>query len=104
MKRFYEQNQPKKAEIVLTQHDLDRQKGVDEDLSPENRKKLLFGLAGRLLRDANDDINVAKNNDFLARLNLAQQEEVIQNMHQILDKKNVEEADEAGHSDASFRR
>jgi hypothetical protein len=87
MKLFDEKAQPKQTEYVPTQHDLERQKEIDEYLQPEDRKQLLFRYAGRILRDANNDIQSVLDGHQLAKFNSGQQEEIIQNMRSILDEK-----------------
>lgn len=78
MKRFFDLAQRSRADYVPTQDEIDRRTELDELLTKDDRKQMLYHWAARVLRDENNDIESAITSSQIAWLKPEQQNEVIQ--------------------------
>lgn len=90
MKKFFDLSKVTRTEHVPTKNEYDRRTEIDLYLTKENRSRILYSLAFRILRDANNDIESVINSPEIAWLKPEQQDEVIQNMIQILNEDSVD--------------
>ena len=97
MKKFFDLSKVTRTEHVPTKNELDRRTELDTILTKEARKKMLYGWAASILRNANNDIESVINSPELSWLKPEQQDEVIQNMLQILNTNEVEPENHASH-------